>query len=391
MLCSPTVLESTRTAAVVWMSNIGLTINSTFGGARFYAENLARGLIAEDRPNRYTLLTDQPSNYRQWEVDFGCGTERVPFYSKYQSVLWDHLQVPLGVRRKKLDLLHHTKCACPVFSTVPTVVTIHDLAFFALPDMFARTQGLYMRANYRYAARKAARIITDSESSRRDLIQGLGVEERKVSAIYLGSPHGMKRVDDSDRLAHTRRRYELPKRYILYLGTIHPAKNLRMLVTAYQRLKRTTGVPHDLVIAGRTGWLTRDIIETARETTESAPVVFPGIVHEADKAALYSGADLFVSPSLYEGFGLTILEAMQCGTPVVSSNVTSIPEVTGDAAVLVDPRSEEELVHAMERVLGDEALRRRLSERGLAQCRKFSWEKTARETAAVYEQVLGGG
>jgi glycosyltransferase involved in cell wall biosynthesis len=199
----------------------------------------------------------------------------------------------------------------------------------------------------------------------------------------------MTRVDDSDSLADMRRRYNLPEHYILYLGTIHPAKNLRMLVAAYQRLKRTTGVTHDLVIAGRMGWLTRDIIETAREASGSAPVVFPGIVHEADKAALYSGADLFVSPSLYEGFGLTILEAMQCGTPVVSSNVTSIPEVTGDAAVLVDPRSEDELVHAMERVLGDKALGRRLSQKGLAQCRKFSWEKTARETAAAYEQVLG--
>ena len=267
------------------------------------------------------------------------------------------------------------------------MVTIHDLGYLHFPRAHRLLDRLYLDLSTRFNARAAAHIIADSQATKRDLVERYGVEPSKISVIYPGyDEEAFQPVREREAIEAVKARYGIAGDYILFVGTIQPRKNLVRLMEAFSLLKRQAA-DLQLVIAGKKGWLYEAIFRRVEELGLEGQVVFTGYVAEEGLPALFSGARLFVFPSLYEGFGLPVLEAMACGTPVVCSNASSLPEVAGDAALLFDPLDVEGMAAAMGRVLGDERLRAELIERGLQRARGFSWEKCARETLAVLESV----
>ncbi|MBC8262859.1 MAG: glycosyltransferase family 4 protein, partial [Anaerolineales bacterium] len=274
------------------------------------------------------------------------------------------------------------------------VVTVHDLGYLYYPQAHRLLDRLYLDLSTRYNARAAAHVIADSSATRCDLIERYSVEPDKITVVYPGYDDTTFRpVRDERAIETVKAKYDIIGDYILFVGTLQPRKNLIRLIEAFSNLQPPTSNLQppisniQLLIAGKSGWLYEKIFRRVEELGLEGTVLFPGYIAAEDLPALLSGARLFVFPSLYEGFGLPVLEALACGTPVVCSNASSLPEVAGDAALLVDPLDVEGLAAALERVLRDEELRAELIERGFEQVRKFSWERCARETLDVLERV----
>jgi glycosyltransferase involved in cell wall biosynthesis len=279
------------------------------------------------------------------------------------------------------------------------VVTVHDLGYLYYPQAHTLTQNLYLRWSTRYNARSAARVLADSEATRQDLVRHYQIPPEKIVVIYPGRDGTLAPVSDEAIQAAVRARFGIDGPYLLYVGTLHPRKNLVRLVQAFALLLRSSSsqvepqgtIPNlQLVLAGQKGWLYEEIFAQVQKLDLTDRVVLTGYVPDTDLPALLSGATGFVFPSLYEGFGFPVLEAMACGTPVVCSNVSSLPEVAGDAALLVDPLDTDALAAAIERVVTDGGLRRNLVERGFAQAERFSWRRCAQKTMRALEDVAQG-
>jgi glycosyltransferase involved in cell wall biosynthesis len=238
------------------------------------------------------------------------------------------------------------------------------------------------------AVSQAHHVLADSESTRNDLIELLAVSADKISVVPAGVEPRFRPVRDTVRLAEVRARYKLPQWFILSVGTLEPRKNFPRLISAYAQLRRQTGLPHGLVIAGRPGWLYQEIYNRIVQEGLSEHVHLPGFVADGDLPALYTLADLFVFPSLYEGFGLPPLEAMACGTPVVVSDNSSLPEAVGVAALLINAEEVDAMADAMARVLGNANLRVRLADLGRAQAARFTWRAAAEKLLTVYQLVM---
>jgi glycosyltransferase involved in cell wall biosynthesis len=274
------------------------------------------------------------------------------------------------------------------------VVTVHDLGYHYYPEAHTLTQNVYLRWSTRYNARSAARVLADSEATRRDLVSLYRIREEKIRVVYPGRDEALVPVSDPMLLERVYARHGVTGPYLLYVGTLHPRKNLVRLVQAFARLLRTgdlgtTGPASSLqlVLAGQKGWFYEEIYAQVRKLDLVDHVVFTGYVPDADLPSLLSGALAFVFPSLYEGFGLPVLEAMACGVPVVCSDASSLPEVAGQAALLADPLDTEAWAEALGQVVADQDLRRTLAERGLERVRRFSWRQTAQETLRVLEEA----
>jgi len=275
------------------------------------------------------------------------------------------------------------------------VVTIHDLTPLILPGMVDFRAG--ERIVYKFklkCAQKAERIIADSENTKKDIIKLLKVNEEKVKVIYLARDSKFHPIENRDILDEIRKKYHLKKSFILYVGGLSSeTKNIKRLIKAFARLLKMSETKYDLVIVGEYKGnyyqpYFKSLQRVIREHSLEGKVIFVGFIPEEDLLSLYNAAELFVFPSLYEGFGIPPLEAMACGTPVVSSNAASLPEVVGDAALLFDPHKIEEMTQAMQKVLMDNNLCQSLITKGFKQVRKFSWEETARETLKVYEEIV---
>jgi glycosyltransferase involved in cell wall biosynthesis len=309
-----------------------------------------------------------------------------------EKVLWEQLTCPAVARAIKADLLHVPYFAAPLIPRTPTVVTIQDIIPLRLPAY--RLTGkvkMYMNLVAR-AAHRATMVIAISQHARQDIIDVLHVSPNRIRVIYQAVGEEYQPVTNQEQIKAARERYGLGERYIFYIGGLDQRKNVPQLVRAFAHLQAQIGDPHlQLFISGnpdkQKGPLFPDPRPVAADLGMGGQVIYR-FVEEEDKPAIYSGASLFVFPSLYEGFGLPPLEAMGCGTPVVCSNRTSLPEVVGDAAITVDPDDTHALVDAIRRVLTDEALQADLRARSLERAKQFSWRKTAQETLAVYEEAL---
>jgi glycosyltransferase involved in cell wall biosynthesis len=263
------------------------------------------------------------------------------------------------------------------------VVTFHDLSFLHHPQFFSFDRNIWntLQMNPKAQARSADRIIAISNSTAQDLVEKYKVEPEKISVIYSGVLDKFKKIDSLGELTYVREKYNLPKKFIFYLGTIEPRKNICSIIEAFEILKRDFGFEdHYLVIAGAKGWLYKDIFKKMEKSQFNKYIKYIDYVEDDDRPAMYNCAELLVYPSFFEGFGFQPLEAMACNTPVVASNVSSIPEVVHDAALLVDPYNIRELYTAIKDILTDESLRKDLVWRGNRRVRQFSWEKTAQET-----------
>jgi len=309
-----------------------------------------------------------------------------------RDLWWHQAGVTLAARRRSCRLLHLPAGLGPVASRFPVVVTVHDIMPIRFPEFFRPWYRSYVGFVLPRLARRARALICGSEAARQELVEWIGIPAERATVI----PYGVDSVfrplrPDDPAVNAVRRRYDLPHNFVLAVGSVEPRKNLPRLLDALRRLREqpeTADVA--LVHAGPEGWQPEVATEAARRLGVDSITRFLGYVPVADLAALYGLARVFAFPSLWEGFGIPVLEAMACGCPVVTSRVSSLPEVAGDAALLVDPTSPDAIAQAIAALWHDGPVRSELIERGLAHARRFTWERTAAATAAVYEAVLSG-
>lgn len=343
--------------------------------------------------NLLRQLGDRPGVVRIDRVErVLAGIEAVPALvlpggGKLAKLTWPNLQLPAGADRAGLELLHVTT---PYGSFRRTrckkIITVCDVTPLLYPETHGRMQVWHHRLALPSILRAADRIITISEASRQDIIRCCGVPEEKVTVTHLAaSLPAFSQGTPPDQVPE---RLGLKQPYILNVGTMEPRKNLPGLLEAFAQARRR-GMPHSLVITGAGGWGGASVAAIAGRLGIGDQVQVTGFIDDRDLPGLYAGADFFVYPSLYEGFGLPVLEAMTCGTPVITSNISSLPEVAGDAALLVDPRSSAELCDSMLRLAGDAGLRGDLCAKGVKRAALFSWERTAEETWRIYQEVMG--
>lgn len=368
-------------------------------GAGHYAYQLIRHLLEIDEENEYVLFFD--FRVRQKDVaKFSKKNVRIKFYpfSDYKKYLPGAYSEILGtatLAKEKLDVLHTVSPASriPASYRGKTVVTIHDLAVLKVPEVFPALVRAKSKTLLSLAVKRADRLISVSESTKKDVCDLFKVPEKKVRVIYSGFD---KRISEKSALsrAEVLKRYGLEdgERYMLFLGTLEPVKNITRLLEAFAAFKKryTTNdqeFRHKLVVAGKRGWLAKEYKQMAKDLGIEKDVVFTGYIVGDDLAPLFAQADFFIMPSLYEGFGTTVLEAFATGVPAIVSGVSSIPEIAGDAAKLVSPLDVKGITDAMFQFAQDEALRNSYREKGLKQVEKFNWEKTARETLELYKSL----
>ncbi len=353
-----------------------------------YAESLTRALVAA-QPDRYGLFYN-----RERGVEPLAGLEHLPTrtvalgYKPWRMLVWLGQLVRVGLDRffPDAELFHATEHLLLPLRSVPTVLTVHDLIFRHLPEHHKPLNRWYLNLTLPLYCRCASHVIAVSECTRRDLITAYGLPPEKITVIHEAAAPRF-RIQPPEAIADVRTRYNLPDRYLIFVSTIEPRKNLTRLLAAFETL-RAEDLTDALVIVGRRGWLTDDFFAALERSPARDAVIFPGYVPDDDLPAIYAGAQVSVFPSLYEGFGLPVLEAMACGVPVATSTASSIPEVGGDAALYFDPTSVDEIIETTRNLLRDTALCEEMRARGLTQAARFSWRRAASETQRVYDAVL---
>jgi len=340
-------------------------------GTESYALHLTRALLANPRGHAFTLyFRDKPAPDL-----FSSGRQRlIPFRR-----LWTHVRLSWELlTRPRPDVLFIPAHTLPIIHPLPSVVTLHDVGYRYFPDAHPFPQRWYLEWSTRFAARAATHLIADSHATARDTQKFYGIPANKITVIYPGRDESLQHVDP----APIRAKYQLPEKYILHVGTLQPRKNLARLMEAWQAVSDSVA----LVLVGRAGWLSAPIVAQA----QACGARLLDYVSDEDLPALYSGATVFAFPSLYEGFGFPVLEAMACGVPVICSNTSSLPEVAGEAALTVNPLDTRTLAEALQQLLADSNLRAALVAKGYAQIQKFSWAKAAQETLDVLEKTVTG-
>ncbi|HEY71758.1 MAG TPA: glycosyltransferase family 4 protein [Thermoflexia bacterium] len=352
-----------------------------------YAESLTRALVAAD-PDRYALFYN-----RERGVEPLAGLEHLPSrtvalgYKPWRMLIWMGQLARVAFDRllPHAELFHATEHLLPPLHSIPTVLTVHDLIFRRMPQHHKLLNRWYLNLTMPLYCRRADHIIAISESTRRDLVSAYGLPPEKITVIHEAADPRF-RPQPPETTDAARARYGLPERYLLSVGTIEPRKNLSRLLTAFESLY-AEGLTDALVIVGRRGWLYDDFFAALERSPARDAVLFPGYAPDEDLPAIYAGAQALVFPSLYEGFGLPVLEAMACGTPVACSDTSSLPEITGDAAFRFAPSDVKSIAAVLRRLLRNADLRQTLRWRGFMQAARFSWKQVATETKAVYETL----
>ncbi len=388
---------------------IGFDVTSALnqgGGIGRYTRELVQALVAAAPQYDFTLFSARPPAAPPVPNSLPVAPNVVhrpaPLDERWLYRLWYRAGVPLPVQlfTGPIDLYHSPDFVLPpVSGRIPTLLTVHDLSFLHYPETFPETLINYLNRSVPPSVRRATHILADSASTMNDLRSRWNVAPERITVLYSGVSEQFRPVTDEAKLAAIRARYDIGAApFVLAVGTVQPRKNYEMLARAFAPVARQQ--PHNLLIAGGRGWLSDGLVAEIERLGLAGRVRLIGFVDDADLPGLYSLADLFVFPSLYEGFGLPLLEAMACGTPVISSDASSLPEVArssralpvsgeaDEAALLLSPHDEAAWSEAMLRLLADEATRRRLVEAGLARVAHFSWQSAARQLAELYGQLL---
>ncbi|HEC22614.1 MAG TPA: glycosyltransferase family 1 protein [Chloroflexi bacterium] len=371
--------------------DVSPAVNGRAGLGR-YAATLAAALERE-RPGAVRLFANLTSGARDLPELAGLPLRSVRIgYKPWRMAVWLGQLAGVGFDRllpAGSALFHATEHLLLPLRRLPTVLTVHDLIYRLFPAHHRRLNYWYLNAAMPLYVRRASHIITISESSKRDLMRLYGTPAEKITVIYeAAAPHF--KPPPAERIEAVRVRYGLPERTLITVGTIEPRKNLPRLIEALAALRRDDPALR-LVIAGAKGWLTGGFFAALERFGQQEAVILPGYVSDEDLPALYAGATVAVQPSLYEGFGLPVLEAMACGVPVACSATSSLGEIAGDAALTFDPENVEEIIAALRRLLADADLREELRRKGFARAAEFSWERAARETWAVYDRLMVTG
>jgi glycosyltransferase involved in cell wall biosynthesis len=355
-------------------------------GVGTYVRNLLQHLSRLDRTTEYVVLCrgNDCQTVGALGENFRSVTESAPGYSVREQIT-----VPLDLRRERVDLFHSPHYVLPLVTPCKSVVTIHDCIHLRFPQYLPNRLGYaYARTALWIAAHRSNRIITVSEASKRDILEYFRVPPEKIDVIYNAFDERFGDPPPEEEVARIRERYQLDDPFVLYAGNIKPHKNVECLIDAFYALRRHGFDQVKLLIIGDEVSKYATLRHSVHRHKLHKHVRFFGFVPSQTLAILYRLAAVFVFPSLYEGFGLPPLEAMASGTPVITSNVSSLPEVVGDAALLIDPRDPEAIADAMRRVLTDAALREDLRTRGLARARHFSWDRSIARVKQIYDEVL---
>lgn len=362
-------------------------------GLRTYTINLVKNLLAIDRRNHYSLFISRTQQIDDVLEQVGT-TQHIHVVKLKRPTrnifFWDQVCWYRVLKQERIDLFHSLVYGIPFVCPCKRVLTIHDLTPLIFPEFVKKFRHrAVFRLNF-FSGKFADRIITASQHSKQDLIQYLKIPAHRISIIADGVNARYKNLQNMRFNEEIARRYHIPGKFLLYVGGFDDNKNLPTLVTAFQQLLQKESIKDEYLFLVFVGTLNpaAEILRKFVKTTDlEKRVIFTGFVPEDDLIALYNAAELFVFPSLYEGFGLPPLEAMACGTAVISSNASSLPEVVGDAAIQVNPHSPEELGQAILHVLSNPELRQQMEDKGLIRAKLFSWEETARQTLQVYEEI----
>lgn len=314
-----------------------------------------------------------------------CDSKNWRFINK---TLWMQIKLPFDLKRLDLDVCHFTNNVAPVFTTCPTVITIHDMTLWQFPQFHYYKRMISMRPLIPLAARHADAIIAVSRTTKTDIVKILGVPANKVHVIYEAPSTEFRPLHKNEVLETVRRTYNLPEQFILFVGTLEPRKNLVRLLLAFEKLHKQVGVPHHLVIVGAKGWKTQEIFATLEQLNLEKVVHLLGYIPQNDLPALFNQADVLALPSLYEGFGLPIVEAMASGTAVVTTRCGALGEVAGEAVEYVEPTDVDSIVMGLRHVLMHPEYQQDLSARGLEHVRRFNWKHSTEQTLAVYQHVM---
>ncbi len=353
------------------------------GGITQYTLNLVRALAAIDQQNSYTIFqrsADQRTIVSQKNF------RRVSLHTPAHHPLEQYILSLELLTHSAIDMIHWTDFIPPFYYRRPSVITVHDLHFLLYPHFLTRDSAKYYGLIDR-AVRRADHIIAVSKATKQDLIRLTGTPRKKITVIYEAAESIYFPIQNQEALERIRHKHHLPEKYILFVGTIEPRKNLKTLIRAYQMLIANYKIDVDLAIAGKPGWLYDDVHQLVQELSLQERVHFLGRVSTADLPLLYNAAQMFTLPSFYEGFGLPPLEAMACGIPVIVSDTSSMPEVVGDAALRVEPEDTEGFAVAMHRLMTEQDLRQDMIAKGQKRVKAFSWERAAQETLAVYHKL----
>ena len=377
------------------MQRIAIDYTAAFeqsGGIGRYVRELTAALATVDEANAYRLfvsgaaagaLPPAPAAHFQWR-----STAISP---RWLARIWQRAKLPLPVElfTGKVDLFHATDFVLPyTLDSTRTLLTVHDLSFVRVPEAASPPLKAYLDAVVPRSVGRADHVLADSSATKDDLIELYKTPADKITVLYSGVDQRFQRVSDRRALESTRAKYGLAdSRYVLSVGTVQPRKNYSRVIRALARV-RASGLDLRYAIAGGKGWLEAEMQHTIASTGMGDYVHLLGFVNDEDLPALYSGSRMLLMPSLYEGFGLPILEAMACGVPVIASNISSLPEVAGDAAILIDPTDTAALGDAMLAVETESTLREQLIQKGYRQAEKFCWRRSAAQLLSVYRSLL---
>jgi len=354
------------------------SVNNNKTGIGNYIVNLVDGLKAADKGNNYVVYTEKVRH----------SIKKIPIISAISRIFYlfyDNLVFPFVLLVNKIDVYHCPAFILPLFNfKYKKVITIADLGFYVFGNNFSKKwHARHLKFMLPISVKKADKIIAISDSTKKQIVEIFGVPEEKVKTIYLGVSEKYKVIEDKKVIESLLEKYQIKKPFILFVGNMDPRKNLKRLISAFRKLKVNKS-NLQLVIIGRKGELfQQDILEEVKR----GDIVLTGYLDEDAVICLYNAASVFVFPSLYEGFGLPILEAMACGCPVVTSKVYSMPEVAGNAAILINPEKVDEISEAVLNIMDDNKLRENLIAKGFERAKKFNWEKTALETMEVFKTI----
>jgi len=352
-------------------------------GISRYTVHLLQALARLEHDHNFLVLQHR----KQKDPIFSCGKFQHAILRAPVHTFLEQMMLPLELLPHSLDLLHCTDFIPPLYSPIPTVITVHDLAFLHWPHFLTKDSAAYYGQIDR-AVTNAKHIIVPSENTKQDLMGQLGVADQKVSVIYEAADSIFAPLPMEMTRQKIDKKFQLPSTYVFAVGTVEPRKNIGGLLHAFRYLLDKYNMPNvGLAIAGSHGWLYEDVLDKIQALKLERHVFFLGRISDQELQQLYVGARCHIHPAHYEGFGLPPLEAMACGTPTIVSNVSSLPEVVGDAALLVDPNDPEEMAVALHRLLTEDGLHSELRAKGLQRAQCFTWERAARQTLEIYQEV----
>lgn len=362
-------------------------------GIRNYLYNLLNEFGHMDSNQQFILfgnsnvLKNYNLDYKNMEINKSFIPTIGSHFISSLNPLWYKFYLPLQLRNRNIDVFFSPNFVLPSLFKGKIVLTIHDLGPIVNPELYARRYRLYFRRIVEQGARKSDKIITGSQNAKNDLVNWLGINNDKIEVVYHGSEERFKEITNRTLINKTLSDYKIQSDYILFVGQISERKNISTLIETYKKLKKEYLIKERLLLVGKLGHNHSKILKLIKKLDLEKDIYIINYVSEDKLPVIYSAAKLFVFPSIFEGFGFPVLEAMACGTPVIAANATSIPEVTGDAGMLFEPKNVNDLTSKIWKVLDNESLRNKLKYRGLNRVKQFTWRRTAKHTLAILEEV----